>query len=250
MVYLIKRIIMENKISQTALKNYDKCQWLAKLANVDHLANPAEDKTAFMKGKFFEYLVIGSTVDGVVPKLPPIKTGQSKDEKDIIELAEYAKDLLFKKMKLEIVKVQPKCEFNNCKAMPDLIGILNGKKYLCDLKFTETKENDSWGEWCWGKPEKIDMTQAIHYVYTYAMANEPLPFLYLVFGKTKWFKAIEVNVSDNTLMNHRERLQVYQYSVDEGLFLPCNDFSICNNCDYNSVCDKKKETPEIIMINL
>mgnify|MGYP003138165926 CR=1 FL=1 len=233
------------KISQGLLRdfydpNYCSVKWDT-IYNKGHRFPPTD---AMINGLVFEQLVIGESRGGEIYEIPKLKNGKvSKRESDIIDLSNSAKKVM-KSLDIKLLDVQPEWEVDNLSGHPDALIEWKGEKCIFDLKFTGTKEDDSckFNPYAWGKDlEYKDFSQAIHYVEMYyRMYGEYLPFFYLVFGKSGWVKFINVDISSESMNNHRKKINQFENDIKDFIPKKCDNF----RCEY---C--KHEKPNLIIVN-
>jgi len=231
---------MKNLISQSLIKEVEKegC-----IKAVQHFLDGMETEPtdAMFAGLYFEHHLIGGCRGGKEPIFKALKSGaKPKAQIDLDGLIERSK-MIMAENDIIIDEVQPEYKFDDAVAHLDAVGRIKGKKCLIDVKWTATKEDDRWNGW--GNPSRKEdsFIQAVHYVWTYWMAkDEKLPFYFLVFGKSGWVKLIHYEVSDNDLLNHRERVGMTRHRVKDMInkkfkFEP--HYGLCGGCRYKDICD-------------
>ncbi len=233
------------KISQGLLRdfydpNYCSMKWNA-IYNLGHRITPTD---TMINGLVFEQLVIGESRGGERFDIPKLKNGkQSKRELDIIELSKFANKVV-KNLKIKFLEIQPEWQVDNLSGHPDALIEWKGEKCILDLKYTGTKEDDSckWNPYAWGKDLELkDFSQAIHYVEMYyRMTGEYLPFFYLVFGKSGWVKFINVDISYDSMKNHKEKIKQFEIDIKDFNPTKCENY----RCEY---CNHKE--PKVIIVN-
>lgn len=128
------------------------------------------------------------------------------------------------------------------------------KRGVIDLKLTGDTDN-TFGKFAWGKPESMDVSQAIHYglIQQYLYGDWPR-FEYWVFDSSVAMKKtmINVNISDYMISEHIERVsRAYNEiitAIDFLGFQPVNTYSNCNKCPLRHECRHRRTMPEIIEI--
>ena len=237
-------------ISQSLIKAYfafGACYRAVKRTYIDHEEFPPTD--AMMKGRYFEYQVIGATRDGDQPAVPRLKSGlPSKEYVDLGFLAEAAKELM-SAMGIEPIpeSIQERLEYEDLVGHPDFRAIYDGRMSFFDLKYTETKADDRWNGW--GDPASKDDVhiQAKHYIYLWhAIHGEYIPYYFLVFGKSGWVKLLKMTVSEATMAGHVVMLQSFRQSIKavEAKGWPVvPEYNKCKKCPYLKTCDKAALIP-------
>lgn len=249
------------RISQSFLKSYatDKCKWRVKLKYVDgiRLGFDPDNIRAVDKGHLFEFLLLGKgTGDAdIFTKWPKSSKGKPyADEIKITSLATDAKEILQKRNVTWSDKdVDVEIEYRDLRGRVDFIGKVDKELALCDLKYTETKEDDRWSPFAWGDIDKIDYTQPLHYVTIYFLKyNVHLPWYFMVFspyGKG-WVKFIRVDVSKEQMNTHIARIKDVKEQLKDEQWTPTYDYNECRGCELAHLCDKKKQYPDDIRVEL
>ena len=226
-------------ISQSLIKEVEKegC-----IKAVQHFLDgtDTEPSDAMFAGLYFEHHLIGGCRGGQVPEFKALKSGaKPKAQTDLDELIERSK-MIMAANEIVIDEVQPEYKFDDVVAHLDAVGSIRGKKCLIDVKWTATREDDRWNGW--GNPSEKEEAhiQAVHYVWTYWMSqDEKLPFYFIVFGKSGWVKLIRFDISDNALLNHRDKIGMTRHRVKDMInkgfdYIP--HYGQCSGCRYKNVC--------------
>jgi len=235
-------------ISQSAIKafyNPDHCFELWKEQYYNGFRTPPSE--VMKRGLYFEHHLLGATRDGEVPKLATLKDGSAtKAQKDLDILIESAASVM-SDLDIEVQEVQPEWITNKSIAHPDALITACDRLIILDVKYTETKEDDKWNGW--GDPEKMNHTQAVHYIHTYhKLHGEYLPFYYLVFGKTGWVKYIAVNVDLSVMERHGRMLDNFLADVKKRGVEPINNYGKCKKCPVREVCKHRTMKPNLLDI--
>jgi len=212
---LIKKMYFKNMIREDFCNlNFYWCDILKKC--------PSISSEAMLKGLYFESAILGSTADGSsVTDLPRHKKTGKKltDHIRIDELIhkwdQYAHlhEIVITKQKegkntqlrfskeLQILEIQEhwpglkvilKMDTDLISPIKDDEGVFH-EGAVIDLKLTGSLDN-TFGEYAWGEPERIDHLQA--FIYSYFLE---LPFFYVVAGvKEGEYKIFPVNTDRNS----------------------------------------------------
>lgn len=242
---------MTFRLSQSAIKAHrresepDGCMYRFRLQYLDHVRpDDTAEWTALKKGLLFERLVIGASRGDDALLLPKLKSGEpTKEERDLIELADTVKPIMGKMF--TIVTVQPSLVTDTRQGHPDAIIRVDDRWAILDLKYTETAPDDRWRGW--GNVAEMDHTQALDYVDLYHELNgEWLPFYYLVCGKSGWMRFIKINIMPETLAAHRERVEWLIREIrGTKSWEPTRSFTTCAGCQLASKCDKRVTVPQV-----
>lgn len=222
----------------------DACGQYIKYRFVDRI--PYEPTELMMRGKLFEHHVLGSTRDGETPELKKLKRGgESKSEKDLMELVTYAKVILDEigfnpsggHVQVEIITDDGEEGHIDCIA-PDFQK--PSRNAIYDLKYTETRYDDRWNGWADFDNKGDEKLQARHYIYLYAKKHGVfLPYYFIVFGKSFWCKIIKVVVTNASMAAHEvvvntTRDKLARWEQEGWPALP--EFIKCGDCQYNTIC--------------
>lgn len=215
------------------------------------LGKRSKPTQAMLEGLVFEEELIGSARGHEKVDAPKQKNGEPyKWERDVRGLANKGKKLM-KDMGIKIVDVQPEWVYDGMVYHLDAIMEYNGELAVLDVKFTSTRVDEA-GKYGWGDPTLLDHTQAIHYtlgsIHHY---DRPLPFYYIVFGKSGWVKFIQVKVSKETMVQHVEVVKrLMDYMANDFEPTPTKSYNKCARCLLRTVCDKRVEIPdtEIVVV--
>lgn len=202
-----------------------------------------------LRGLLFEYEVIGGCRAGQRPELPKSKAKGKlfgtplKEERDLIELANQSKELI-KTLGYELLEVQPEWHHEDVEGHPDAIAIVEGRKAIVDVKYTETTEHD-WRNG-WGDLDSKSTIQPIHYTWlSKKVLGEYMPFYYWIFGKSGWVKLIKENVMPSAIEEHDFQLNRFREQLNEFKPVSPNNYNKCRTCPYWDICDHKTTIPEI-----
>lgn len=232
-------------ISQSLIKDYEttECLWALKLRWVDGIES--EPSEWMMRGRFFEYKVLGSTRDKDIPSLPKSKRDGSplKAELDLEALATSA-IFIMKGMGMEVVE-KPPVVWQDGDELAHLDGLVEyrDERAILDLKYTETVIDDRWNGW--GDIENKDHLQPTFYVdLSKRVTGSYLPFYYLIFGKSGWVRLIRVKVTTAALTALQYRKDKVREFMAKGQFPASPEYNRCQKCPYNSVCEFVRTVPE------
>lgn len=228
------------QISQSIIKEVEKdsCK-LALKKYIDRVAVPPSE--AMLSGLYFEHHLIGATRDGKTPEFKPLKNGNKpKAQLDLDLLVENSRRV-FIENNIEIHEQQPEYKFQDVVAHLDAVGVIDGEKCIIDVKWTATKEDQRYnGGWADVMIKEDALIQAVHYVYTYLMSEgKKLPFYFLVFGKSGWIKKIRLDIDDEKLQKHEERINETREFLQDQIknnFKHEANYSTCLNCRYKESC--------------
>tara|TARA_Y100000401_G_scaffold5734_1_gene3908 strand:+ start:21309 stop:22034 length:726 start_codon:yes stop_codon:yes gene_type:complete len=238
------------KISQSGLRDFydpEYCQikWIEVYKN-GHRNKPTN---AMLDGLVFEQMTIGMSRGGEVYEIPKLKNGNpSKRETDLIKLADEAKETL-KKLKIKLVDVQPEWETEDMIGHPDALIKIQDELAIMDLKYTGTREDESarWNPYAWNDLEYKDFSQAVHYIEMYyRLHGLYLPFIYMVFGKSGWVKAIAIDLTEDKLTEYKIKLNNFKKDIKNFKAKPINKYTICKKCMIE--CKHRTKTPDFTTI--
>lgn len=261
--------IMEFPISQSKLAAFDSmCPIEFKAKYITKEYPEFEGSFEMACGNYFETLVIGGGIGGAFnletsPFGAKIKNSVYNDR--VIEQAEYCKKFL-KSVKGKILSRQEyiKETLTHFDGRTMLVeGTLDirfewsdGKMVIIDLKFTGDTEND-FGKFAWGTPEKMDLTQIVHYALL-IMLKYKLDYIpdgyYWVFDKDKDVKKklIWCKISQSTIDRHIERLfkahDELSFAIEFDSFQPNNTWENCSKC--KAKCEFETKMPGYTIIEL
>jgi hypothetical protein len=252
------------KISQSLIKDTiekDVCPYFIKQKYIDR--KEGEQSLAMLKGNYFEHHLLGRTRDGVEPKFEQLKTkGKNGDYRPAVEveldnIIKWARGIM-QSVGFNIADGDKQFTVET-DTMIGHIDLRTGdvqkpeRKCIIDVKYTDTDLDDRWRGWGmfmdepsanWG--EKI---QAVHYVTVHGLQfNQWLPFYFAVFSSKGWARFIKVEISQQQIDRHLERVQhtaerFHQMVVED--FPVRSTFAKCTQCPMFELCDKKILVPEI-----
>lgn len=193
-------------------------------------------------------------LDKLIAALPEdLSAGNpSTAERELRELVDWSKEKI-QELGIEILEVQPEKTVGDLVAHFDAIGIIEGRKAIIDIKYTETTIEDRWNGWA--DIEEKDHTQAKFYRYISSFLTEDnsyLPFYYIIVGKSKWIRIVEVKLD---LVNgsfeyferdlNRTRNEVHNFERRSS-----GDFNTCEACPFKEICNKRVKLPVIESITI
>lgn len=212
-----------------------------------------------LKGRYFEYHLIGDTADGEIPELPKLKNGsKSADEKALDELLEFAKEVLTaNNINFESGQKQVRMEHDGMSGVVDYIGPDfkdNTRLALYDLKYTETREDDRWNGWADLDNRPDAKFQALHYI---RLAKESLgvwlPYYFIIFGKSKWAKIIKVVATEIAIANHSiavNNMKNLLKEMEKNNYPAKPSLQNCFKCEFKDFCSEKSYKSEVEVIEL
>jgi hypothetical protein len=129
------------------------------------------------------------------------------------------------------------------------------RRIVIDLKLTGDTENE-FGKFAWGAPEKMDLSQIIHYTTLHKLkyGGDFPEAQYWVFdnGKEMKEKLITVDISDEARYFHFQRLSDVYNQINMCIELddwsPNNSYENCSNC--KAKCVYERIMPEFYNVNL
>lgn len=250
-------------LTQTCVKDLEKeetCpyRWMKQWIEKDpSLKLSSEDLS---KGKFFEYLVLGSgAIEGEdVKDLPRLRDGsKSTDQLRIEEQAFRIKKALFDKndpdyLGFEIKSVQRHLSVNDESGTLDIEAIDNKDNiWIIDLKLTKDLSSDR-TKYGWGNDwSTIDLIQLTHYKELYNKVyndvNPRVGLLVADYSPKKQIEFGEILISNFKLNEKRKRFAkarevIALYEKNEWIKYP--SFNECKNCPLT--CDKRISETQII----
>lgn len=260
---------MEFYLSQSKLRDWDEmCPIEFKKKHIDKKWDfePTEEMDW---GNYFETLVIGGGINGAFSFDKSIH-GPKMLKSIHKERVEIQAKLCTDWLKMNGGKVYQRQEYIRTEvrdASGQLIPIegtldvtymfMGGQMAVIDLKLTGDTEND-FGKFAWGAPEKMDLTQIIHYGLLLKLKYELDYFpitQYWVFDKGKDLKnkLINVKVSESALYYHIERLSQTYNEIATSMVMDDwkakNTYENCVKCQVEN-CKFKAVMPEFYEIEL
>lgn len=230
--------------------------------------NPAYelDSVPITLGNLFEQNVIGVSVGGkvTVPTKEFIKSNQSSYDR-MLNQAELCKTFLKllggKKIGVQtylhaVVIDSAGQEIPICGNLDILYGwpAENLRRAIIDLKFTADTDS-TFGDFAWGRPDTMDMSQAFQYVLLHRLVYPELPdpeFKYWIYDHKPSMKRSHLNIiiSEQTMSDHIERLSKAYNAISDALLFnswrPKQEYSFCSVCKYK--CEYEKLLPDEISI--
>lgn len=242
---------MTFRLSQSAIKAYraesnpDGCMLRFKLTYIDHI-KPDDDGewSALKKGILFERLVLGQSRDHDELIIPKLKSGfPDQVERDITALAEQVKSMITQLCRVDATQI--KLQTPTRQGHPDAEVLIEGRKAILDLKYTDTKADDRYRGW--GEVGTMDHTQALDYVDLYhEVHGEWLPFYYLVCGKGGWVRLIKINIRQDSLAHHQQAVDTLYREITSRKEWPSSEsFLTCQSCELASKCTKAVKLPRV-----
>lgn len=261
--------------SQSLIKQFEKegyCPMKIKAMYIDK-THTNEPSLSMQKGNFFEYLCIGATARGgdCVTDLPRKRKNQKTVDQERIEyqaslfpqiLAEYG--IEFPKEKNRQVTISH--VLNNgikIEGTLDFCAEVNNEEWghlpvaIIDIKLT-SNIHSTFGDFCWGTPEEMDLMQAFMYPYIFKEKFKNKlpehyvpPFFYLVFDykPDAEHKLIPVEydfAKEEELLNRIHYAYAQAQRCDETDWAPEPDMIQCNSCPVADAGDCQLK-PIIIM---
>ncbi len=199
-------------------------------------------------GLAFEYKLLGACRGGVTYELPKLKNGVlSKIESDLDTVVAKARDL-FMHLKMEMIDLQPEWTVDGLVGHPDFVGKCTlTDKAIFDIKYTGYSSTDRFSPWY--DLERVDKTQAIHYVYiNYLLTGEYLPFYFIIFFKDGGVRILDCKLTVTALNAHVAMID--QFRKDVGQLVPNmpieTDYNQCIKCPLFSECIVKSTIPTVM----
>lgn len=246
------------KISQSLIKeclNNDHCpkQIMYSFIEGRELIEPSEAMTL---GRYFESELLGACRGGEKQEAKTKTDGTKyKVYADVDVVIEFAREC-FEKMGIDISKGQSQLfiESELLSGNIDHINEFNGEKCIIDVKWTASKLDDRWNGWADAENKDQVEIQPSHYQLTYFEKHGVwLPFYYFIFGKDLWFRIIKVEVSDEAMNNHKDRIaytasKISQYASEN--YKGKGNFNKCSLCPFKDECEDRVIKPEIEIIQV
>lgn len=233
-----------------------KARWID---NNPDLHKEPEEASSMRWGLIFESLAIG-VARGGTPYFATPKENKSEYYPRVVAQAELCRQLLkdyggkivAKQKELKVTFEHNGVELNISGNLDVVYEMPNGTRIVIDLKSTADAEN-TFGQFSWGNPEKMDFTQIVHYELLHLLFYGILPFSqYWIFDfkKNGGHKLINVEITDFTRESHKDLLaDVYSQIVSNIAVDDWTPQPIYNRCRVCPVpCDKQKKFPEFIHI--
>lgn len=257
-------------ISPTLIKDFDKltignyCGYLFKLLYIDKVLS-IPPSPAMKLGQYFEYLATGAKLrDGTIPEPELTKKGElTEPYKKITTQANNFK-LIAENLHLSISHVSFVMEYKfgeaQSKGIADIVGEIDGKQCIIDLKTTGHYDNE-YDEYGWGDNKLYKkhnlLIQAVHYKLLYnRIYKNDIDFYFWVFNsQNDWEnKIIKIDVSDESINKHEGRIefvnQMINYYLETNLFIHLSNRDTCYNCPAQEICEKYTIVPQIKEIQL
>jgi CRISPR/Cas system-associated exonuclease Cas4 (RecB family) len=251
-------------ISQSFIKDSmgnDVCPKYIKYRFVDRIELPPTD--AMLKGKYFEWHLLGATRDGTEPKFEELSRGRKaadgsmdkrpKEQLEMDELISYAREVL-KTVGLDTSQGEKQLRITTDGMDGHIDWVTKDisdatRKAIYDVKYTDTKFDDRWNGWADFESKWDAKLQAAHYTILYfAKYGVYLPFYFLVFGKAKWCRIIKVHLTQIGVDQHATKLADAEIRLDkweEQGFPATPEFNKCMVCGYNGICPHRAIKPTI-----
>jgi CRISPR/Cas system-associated exonuclease Cas4 (RecB family) len=218
---------------------------------------------AMLKGKYFEWHLLGATRDGEEPKFEPLVRGRKMEngemdkrpaaQLEMDELVAYAREVL-KTVGLDTSSGEKQIRITTDGMDGHIDWITKDitdpeRQAIYDVKFTETAFDDRWQGWADFESKWDAKLQAAHYTILYfAKYGKYLPFYFLVFGKSKWCRIIKVHLTQNGVDQHATKLADAEIRFEkwtEQGFPASPEFNKCMACGYNGICPHRAIKPTI-----
>lgn len=256
-------------LSNSKLHDFENmCPIAFKAKYIDLSLPPQKPSLEQELGNYFETLVIGGGINGAF-ELDKSEYGKQiqygvygpRVEAQAQDCKRYLKSLGGKIIKRqEYIKVQiSNLDGTQTMWIEGTLDITyrfaDGKLAVIDLKFTGDTEND-FGKFAWGSPEKMDLSQIVHYDLLLKIKyNEDPDAYYWVFDKgtdTKQ-KLIKCNISEYATHMHIDRLfsahNEISISIAMNEWEPKNTWDNCSKCKVQN-CRFRRVMPEYYIIDL
>lgn len=249
-------------LSNSEMKDWETmCPLTWKARHIDKVFD-FESSEAMMWGSYFETLAIGSGVGGKVTE-PTDKMLKSEYNNRVklqaSDCRRYLKALGGKIISRQEYIFTSIMDADGqvilvCGGLDILYGFPNTDKQnvIIDLKFTGDNDND-FGPYQFGNPEKINAQQAVHYKILHkAKYGSDCGFEFWVFDKSPSVKQkrIGVDVSDITEAMHIDKVSRIYNEITMAMTMDDwgykNTFENCRNCPVK--CDFERVFPDLYEI--
>lgn len=246
----------EFHISNSLLHNWeDMCPRVFKARHIDKLPEAEFKTTEDMRwGLIFETMAIGAAVGG--KKIEADEREKMSIFYPRIKAQAMKVRQFLKRSGLKVIERQAYHHAVIRDAQMNEVRIMGGMDLLCeradgtrviiDIKLTGDTEND-FGKFSWGSPEKMDLSQSIHYTILHeAVFDQPCEFKYWVFDKGKEVKQamINIEISDAARYHHIERISQAYHEIT--FAIATDDWGYKNTYDKCSVCPVKCKNERVL----
>lgn len=228
-----------------------------------------DDSPAKKLGRYFEYILTGSTGRSVVPpeaeykkgamtafKRDPLRNRLTVDKmtkpyqlahKNALRVKNY-----FRLMKINVIEVNVHIQKGLKEGTIDIIAMYKGNRIVIDVKYSGLLE-EKWSElgWMWTEEQKkFHGMQALQY---HALTGIPFYFLVVSSTNEEDIKFFEVEFDEFSIEQHeaevadtRKKMKFY---VDFG-FHPIPELVRCLKCPLKETCKDRMDTPTIQKVSL
>lgn len=224
-----------------------------------------DDSDSKELGRYFEYILTGSTGRSSEPPKPQYMATPLKKKKPEDLLVEdmydpYRKAHVnagrvkeyFERMNIKVISSNVRFEKNGLEGTIDILALWNGIEVVIDIKYSGLLD-DQWKKfgWKWTNEQKrFHGTQAMQYTYI-----TERPFYFLVVSSTNFedIELFEPEFNDYLMQRHLDEAEATRNNMliysDIG-FTPYPAFRRCIECPIKYRCKHRLDYPEIKKISL
>lgn len=267
---------MSMLISQSLIKDVRKyiakkmCGHWLKAKYIDKTwPEEGDDSEAKKLGRYFEYILSGSTGRSGIPpeaeyrkealkafQRDPLRNRLSVDSmlseyklahKNALRVKEY-----FKIMKIQILEVNVTYKGMGMIGTIDIVAMYQGRRVVIDVKYSGLID-DKWNElgWVWTDAQaKFHGTQALQY-----HTLTKLPFYFLVVSSTNEEDIVflEVELDDFSIEQHKTEVDYTRTKMDffqDFGFNPLPSLKRCMSCPIREKCKDRIKAPVPVKVSL
>lgn len=257
-------------VSQSMLKDWRRykkkelCGLILKAKYIDktYPVN-ADDSDAKRLGRYFEFILTGSTGrDGIEPQPDWYESALKKeprlrkvdDMKKPYQLAHKNAErvkVYFKKMKIKVIEVNVRIQRGGMEGTIDVIATYKGQRIVIDVKYSGLIDNrfDEMGWTMTDEQKNFHGVQAHQYHYLTL-----IPFFFLVVSSTNEDDILFIEAEFTEFSKEQHEVEIEKVRTDmlygkDFAFIPYPELVRCKNCAIAAGCPVKTEVPIIKKVN-